>query len=359
MGLSGGCIYQGLYDICPSDPDGRKVISDWDRDWYGGASYTTGKCHRCRRKWSGGKSGIRNRSHTSEDSVLSGRGNRIMTVIRLKKASSKFWRILVVRITIPWYRSISCSKKAVALFAYLSFEEDPNADDAAIVAENTKGLLNGTKHYPVRTDGKKVVYLTFDDGPSTTNTPQVLDILDKYNVKATFFVLGSSIDKNEEAKEILKEQVKRGHAIANHTYSHDYSYLYPNRVMNVDNIISDLEKSENSMKAVLGKDFSTRVIRLPGGYWSWEGRTPMKEAMEQDGYYNVDWNALDKDAEGKPKNADELLQCTKETVEALGPNADSVVLLMHDTYGKEETVKALPRIIEYLQSEGYEFRTIK
>ena len=242
---------------------------------------------------------------------------------------------------------------------YLSFEEDPNADDAAIVAENTKGLLNGTKHYPVRTDGKKVVYLTFDDGPSTTNTPQVLDILDKYNVKATFFVLGSSIDKNEEAKEILKEQVKRGHSIANHTYSHDYSYLYPNRVMNVDNIISDLEKSENSMKAVLGKDFSTRVIRLPGGYWSWEGRTPMKEAMEQDGYYNVDWNALDKDAEGKPKNADELLQCTKETVEALGPNADSVVLLMHDTYGKEETVKALPRIIEYLQSQGYEFRTIK
>ena len=242
---------------------------------------------------------------------------------------------------------------------YLSFEEDPNADDAAMVAENTKGLLNGTKHYPVRTDGKKVVYLTFDDGPSTTNTPQVLDILDKYNVKATFFVLGSSIDKNEQAKEILKEEVERGHAIGNHTYSHDYSYLYPNRTMNVDNIVSDLEKSQNSMKAVLGKDFSTRVIRLPGGYWSWEGRTAMKEAMEQNGYYNVDWNALNKDAEGKPKNANELVQCTKESLEALGPNADSVVLLMHDTYGKEETVKALPQIIEYLQSQGFEFRTIK
>ena len=242
---------------------------------------------------------------------------------------------------------------------YLSFEEDPNADDAAIVAENTKGLLNGTKHYPVRTDGKKVVYLTFDDGPSTTNTPQVLDILDRYNVKATFFVLGSSIDKNDQAKEILKEQVKRGHAIANHTYSHDYSYLYPNGVMNVNNIISDLEKSENSMKAVLGNDFSTRVIRLPGGYWSWEGRTAMKEAMEQQGYYNVDWNALNKDAEGKKKNADELVQCVKEGVQSLGPNADSVVLLMHDTYGKEETVKALPLIIEYLQDQGFEFRTIK
>ena len=242
---------------------------------------------------------------------------------------------------------------------YLSFEEDPNADDAVMVAENTKGLLNGTKHYPVRTDGKKVVYLTFDDGPSTTNTPQVLDILDRYNVKATFFVLGSSIDKNDQAKEILKEQVKRGHAIANHTYSHDYSYLYPNGVMNVNNIISDLEKSENSMKAVLGNDFSTRVIRLPGGYWSWEGRTAMKEAMEQQGYYNVDWNALNKDAEGKKKNADELVQCVKEGVQSLGPNADSVVLLMHDTYGKEETVKALPLIIEYLQDQGFEFRTIK
>lgn len=242
---------------------------------------------------------------------------------------------------------------------YLSFEEDPNADDAAMVAENTKGLLNGTKQYPVRTDGKKVVYLTFDDGPSTTNTPQILDVLDQYNIKATFFVLGSSIDKGDEAKEVLKETVERGHAIANHTYSHDYSYLYPNRTMNVNNIISDLEKSQNSMKAVLGKDFSTRVIRLPGGYWSWEGRTAMKEAMEQNGYYNVDWNALNKDAEGKKKNADELVQCTKESVENLGPNADSVVLLMHDTYGKEETVKALPRIIEYLQSQGFEFRTIK
>lgn len=242
---------------------------------------------------------------------------------------------------------------------YLSYEEDPNADDGVMVAENTKGLLNGTKHYPVRTDGKKVAYLTFDDGPSTTNTPQILDILDKYNIKATFFVLGSSIDANEGAKDILKEEVKRGHAIANHTYGHDYSYLYPNKVMNVNNILSDLEKSQNSMKAVLGKDFSTRVIRFPGGYWSWEGRTAMKEALEQNQYYNVDWNALNKDAEGAKKNADQLVQCAKESVEALGPDADSVVLLMHDTYGKEETVKALPQIIEYLQSQGFEFRSIK
>ena len=242
---------------------------------------------------------------------------------------------------------------------YLELKDDINADDAVMVAENTKGLLNGTKQYPVRTDGKKVVYLTFDDGPSTTNTPEILNVLDRYNVKATFFTLGKSIEANEEAKNILKDTAKRGHAIANHTYSHDYSYLYPNRTMNVDNIVSDIEKSNSIMREVLGESFSTRVIRFPGGYWSWEGRTAMKEAMDQNGYYNVDWNALNKDAEGKQKNADELLQSTKETVEALGPDADSVVLLMHDTYGKEETAKALPQIIEYLQEKGFEFRTIK
>jgi len=242
---------------------------------------------------------------------------------------------------------------------YLSFEEDPNADDAAMVAENTNGLLNGTKSYPVRTDGKKVAYLTFDDGPSTTNTPQVLDVLDTYNIKAIFFVLGLSLDSSEESKEILKDIVNRGHAIGNHTYGHNYSYLYPNRVMNVDNILSDFEKNKNAMKEVLGNDFSTRVIRFPGGYWSWDGRTAMKEAVEQNGYYNVDWNALNKDAEGKMKNAYELVQCLKESVQALGPNADSVVILMHDTYGKEETIKALPEIIEYLQSESFEFKSIK
>ena len=242
---------------------------------------------------------------------------------------------------------------------YLELKDDPNADDAAMVAENTKGLLNGTKTYPVRTDGKKIVYLTFDDGPSTTNTPAVLEVLDKYNVKGTFFVLGKSLEGNEEAQNVLKDIAKGGHAIANHTYGHDYSYLYPNRTMNVDNIVSDIERNNNLMKEILGKDFTTRVIRFPGGYWSWEGRTPMKDKMLEKGYCNIDWNALNKDAEGKAKNAGELLQSTKETIEALGPNADSVVLLMHDTYGKEETVKALPEIIEYLQGSGYEFKTIK
>ena len=242
---------------------------------------------------------------------------------------------------------------------YLTLKDDPNADDAKIVSENTKGIITGTKSYPVRNDGKKVVYLTFDDGPSTTNTPKVLDILDEYNVKATFFVLGKSLDKNEEAREILKEEVKRGHAIGNHTYSHDYSQLYPNRTINVDKVLEEINKTNDILKDILGKDFSTRVIRFPGGYWSWDGREPMRDKMIEYGYCNIDWNALNGDAEGKKKNADQLFNVTKDTVERLGSEADSIVILMHDTYGKEETVKALPKVIEYLKANGYEFRTIK
>ena len=242
---------------------------------------------------------------------------------------------------------------------YLSLEEDKNADSVEMVSENTNGLLKGTKTYPVRTDGKKVAYLTFDDGPSTTNTPEVLNILDKYNIKGTFFVLGTSLQDNAKAQEILKTIASTGHAIANHTYSHDYNYLYPNRVMNVERITSDIEKNNALLRDILGKDFSTKTIRFPGGYWSWNGREPMKARMIENGYFNVDWNALNGDAEGRKKDAAGLLEKVKSSVEELGPNADSVVVLMHDTYGKEETVKALPQVIEYLQSKGFEFRTMK
>ena len=242
---------------------------------------------------------------------------------------------------------------------YLKLEDDPNAEDAMMVFHNTEGLLKGTKTYPVRTDGKKVVYLTFDDGPSTTNTPKVLDILEQYNVKATFFVLGKSIDTDSQSKELLKRIANDGHAIGNHSYSHDYNYLYPGRIINSENFMYDINKCNDSLKRVLGDDFKTRIIRFPGGYWSWDGRTNIRPILDEQGYAIIDWNTLNEDAQGSKKDANQLLECTKKNTEALGPNADSIVLLMHDTYGKEATVDALPQIIEYYQSLGFEFKTIK
>lgn len=242
---------------------------------------------------------------------------------------------------------------------YLSLADDPNAEDAIKVFKNTEGLLKGQKQYPVRKDGKKVAYLTFDDGPSTENTKNILNILDEYNVKATFFVTGSSVEENEQTKKLLKEEVSKGHAIGNHTYSHNYKKLYPGNVIDAQGFMNEIEKTNKVLKEVLGDEFNTRVIRFPGGYWSWEGRSKVRPLIDEKGYAIMDWNALNKDSEGKTKNASELFQCLKETVENLGPDADSVVILMHDTYGKRETVRALPNIIKYLEREGFEFKTIK
>ncbi|MGL4571275.1 MAG: polysaccharide deacetylase family protein [Clostridium sp.] len=244
-------------------------------------------------------------------------------------------------------------------FNYLQLEDDPNAEDAFIVAENTNDLLKGFKHYPIRTDRKKVVYLTFDDGPSITNTPSILKVLNEYNIKATFFVTGKALIATPESKELLKEIAMNGHAIGNHTYSHNYNFLYPGRTISTKNVITDLNKNLELMQSILGKDFYTRIIRLPGGYRTWNGKEAFKSEMDNLNLKNVDWNALNGDAEGNNKCAQELNAFLARSVNKLGDDADNIIILMHDTYGKAATVKALPSAIEYFKDKGFEFKTIK
>lgn len=236
---------------------------------------------------------------------------------------------------------------------YLPFGEDPMAEDAAFVEkylyQQSKGMM------PEGADGKKVAYLTFDDGPSETVTPMILDILKEKGVNATFFVLGQAVEKNDTTKEVIKRMAAEGNAIGNHTYTHDYKILYPNKTVNCDNFINDVERTNTALKAILGDKFYTRVIRFPGGYMSWNGMQPLDEILASKDYHQVDWNALSKDAEGKAKNADELFEIVKSTVQ----NREKAVILMHDKEGKEETAKALPQIIDYLKEQGFEFRTIK
>lgn len=209
--------------------------------------------------------------------------------------------------------------------------------------------------YDYSNDGKKIVFLTFDDGTSTTNTPKVLDILRKENVKATFFLTGQNIEYGgDKAKELIKQEFNEGHAIANHSYSHDVKKLYPGRTLDMEAFKADFEKNDKLLKDVLGKYFSTRVIRCPGGYMSWKGMEPLDEYLKENNMISIDWTSLNADAEGKRKNAQELYDYAVKTSEG----KEMVVLLMHDTYGKEETVKALPSIIKYFKDNGYEFRTL-
>jgi peptidoglycan-N-acetylglucosamine deacetylase len=233
---------------------------------------------------------------------------------------------------------------------YLTLEEDINSDDASKILPETMYKWNF-----YREDNKKIAYLTFDDGPSEHATEKILDILKANNIKATFFTLGSAIENNSRAEDILKRIAREGHAIGSHGYSHNYSILYPNRTVDVNAVINDFKRNDDILKDILGKDFSTRLIRLPGGYSSWNGTEALDEVLKEKGIWQVDWNALNGDAEGKDFPKEVLLNKLKETV----GDQDVVIVLMHDTDYKKGTVEYLQSAIDYLKAEGFEFRTLK
>ncbi|MGW9529312.1 polysaccharide deacetylase family protein [Paenibacillus terrae] len=237
-------------------------------------------------------------------------------------------------------------------------KDKPGVEDGAFVEKYLNQQMLGKK--PDGADGKKVAYLSFDDGPSVTVTPEILDILKKQKVKATFFVVGKEAGENEHTKNIIKRIVAEGHAIGNHTYSHNYKYLYPHKAVSTDNVMKDIEKNNQVLKSILGPDFSTRMIRFPGGHMTWKKKDPkgmaaLDAALLKKDYHQVDWNVLTKDAEGPHKKANGLINQFMRSVKG----REKAVILMHDTYGKGETTKALPVIIEYLKKQGYEFKIMK
>ena len=220
---------------------------------------------------------------------------------------------------------------------------------------DAKKVQEKLNNHDYTNDGKKVVFLTFDDGTSKTYTPEVLRILKENNIKATFFLTGSNIENGgETAKDLVRQEFNSGHAIANHSYSHDFKLLYPGRNLDMEAFKADYEKNDKLLKSILGENFTTHVMRCPGGYMSWKNMDPLKDYLNENKIASIDWNALNADAEGPKKNAQQLVDFAIKTAQG----KEMVVLLMHDTYGKEETVKALPSIIKYFKDNGYEFRTL-
>ena len=220
---------------------------------------------------------------------------------------------------------------------------------------DAKKVQEKLNNHDYTNDGKKVVFLTFDDGTSKTNTPEVLRILKENNIKATFLLTGSNIENGgETAKDLVRQEFNSGHAIANHSYSHDFKLLYPGRNLDMEAFKADYEKNDKLLKSILGENFTTHVMRCPGGYMSWKNMDPLKDYLNENKIASIDWNALNADAEGPKKNAQQLVDFAIKTAQG----KEMVVLLMHDTYGKEETVKALPSIIKYFKDNGYEFRTL-
>lgn len=218
---------------------------------------------------------------------------------------------------------------------------------------DAKVVWNKLSTYDYTNNGEKIAFLTFDDGPSTTVTPLILDILKEEGVKGTFFVLGQQLE-GEGGVALLKRIYDEGHAIANHSYSHSYTKLYPGRTLNLNSFVSEIEATENKAKEILGENFNINVVRCPGGYMSWKGMDSLKNYLNENNMASIDWNALNGDAEGEKRTPDELLNRFKQT---FGYN-DIEVILMHDTYGKENTAKMLKELIQLLKEKGYSFKTL-
>ncbi len=193
----------------------------------------------------------------------------------------------------------------------------------------------------------KICYLTFDDGPTKEITPKILDILKQYNVKATFFVLGSMAEKNPD---VLKRVHDEGHLIANHSYYHRYEDLYAT----ADSFMGEINQTHQKITEIIGEE-PFRLIRFPGGSHAESVYGAQKQqyinVLKQNGFYYADWNCLNGDAEAVLRSAPELLAKIKQT--AYGKN---LVVLMHDARAKKTTPDALGSIIEYLSSKGYEFK---
>ena len=197
----------------------------------------------------------------------------------------------------------------------------------------------------------KIAYLTFDDGPSE-NTLKILDILDKYNIKATFFVIGSS---NRISPYVLRRLVDDGHAVGNHTYSHKYSEIYSSSQQFWD----EYEKNDEVFFSATGKHFD--IMRFPGGSNNTVSRRYNRNIMseltaqaKQRGIVYFDWNVSSTDAERVLQSKEKIISATLSECKS----KQHAIILMHDNKAKTTTVEALPIIIDALKSQGFIFKTL-
>ena len=178
---------------------------------------------------------------------------------------------------------------------------------------------------------KKVVALTFDDGPDGNTTPQALDILAKYKIKATFFVQGKNIAGNES---ILKRMQSEGHEVGNHSWNHPILTK-----LSLEDAKKQLTDTEDAITKVLGK--SSKLMRPPYGAISDDIRNSLDLRFIMWDVDSLDW---------KSKNEAAIL------TEIQHQTSDGAIILMHDIH--QPSVNSLPKVIEYLQGQGYSFVTV-
>ena len=188
---------------------------------------------------------------------------------------------------------------------------------------------------------RRVVYLTFDDGPKK-DTPELLKVLDDLDVPATFFLVGAGVRAFPENAKLILEA---GHAIGSHSMNHSLS-----RLDSTDYLAKDLRSFTDTMRELVDPDFSTNLFRFPGGSTIYSADT--KAFVRDSGYAWFDWNMMTGDAQYSFSSDREMLEYTLGQAHG----KDVVILLMHE--GKTRTRRILPELVAYFRENGYEFRRL-
>ncbi|CAM2736395.1 polysaccharide deacetylase family protein [Hathewaya histolytica] len=237
------------------------------------------------------------------------------------------------------------NKKISNKLTALKEENKKSSEDMKKLENDIEKLKSEVKE---NMKNKKVAYLTFDDGPSRKNTRRILKTLKDHDVKATFFVNG-----HPGLEELYKEIVNDGHALANHTYSHDYSKVYSS----VNNFKADVKKLDKYLEEVTGQA-PNYLLRYPGGSnntisYKYGGKGIMKDIVKEMSkeYEFFDWNVDSTDASAMTQKKDKIVQ----SVLSESKSTNQAVILMHDLDPKTTTADALPEIIKGLKAMGFEF----
>jgi peptidoglycan/xylan/chitin deacetylase (PgdA/CDA1 family) len=203
-----------------------------------------------------------------------------------------------------------------------------------------------------RTDGKKVAYLTFDDGPSV-NTTKILQILNENNIKANFFLIGRNAERYPD---LVRMEAADGEIVGNHTYSHEIDYKE-----GPDNFVKDLNKCNDVLESILGNKYDAKLVRFPGGSFDPKNEpgklAPFRDAVTKAGYRYINWNDGTGDAE--ERNINPPVPVLFNNLKKYTQGKNVVVILMHDAAVKTNSVQVLPQVIQYLKSQNFTFDTIE
>ena len=201
---------------------------------------------------------------------------------------------------------------------------------------------------------KKVIFLTFDDGPSYKNTNKILEILEEEKVKASFFVIGSNLKAHPNT---IKKMRTCEMDILPHCTTHNYKEIYKDR----ESYLTDLNNCINSINKTTDNSFdkiNRKFIRMPGGSDNQVSKKSVlddiKQSLLKDDTNYIDWNVSSQDASAFLVPQDTIVSNIKRT----GEYWNIGVILFHDSEVKKSTPKALPEIIRFYKDRGYVFKKI-